>query len=76
MAHEDLSDDIQAITDAVGVMKSATTLINTFATRLQAAIDAALENGASAAELQPLTALKADVVASSTDLAAAVAANP
>jgi len=76
MAHEDLSDDIQAITDAVGVMKSATALITTFATRLQAAVDAALENGATAAELQPLTALKADLVSESSNLAAAVAANP
>lgn len=75
-AHEDLSDDVSAIQAAVGAMQSATVLINTFASRQQAAIDAALENGATAEELKPLTDLQASVVAETANLAAAVAANP
>jgi hypothetical protein len=57
-------------------MQSATALINSFATRLQAAIDAALEGGATAAELAPLVALKTTLDAERANLAAAVAANP
>lgn len=72
---EDISDDVQAITDAVGVMQSATTLINGFAGRLEAAIAKALEGGASAEQLAPLIALKTSVVAETANLAAAVAAN-
>src|ERR1043165_5080655 len=76
MAHADLSGEVQTIRDTIGTMQSATALISTFAQRQQAAIDAALENGATAAELQPLTDLQASLVATQSDLAAAVAANP
>jgi len=76
MAHADLSDDVQTVKDTIGVMQSATALITTFAARQQAAIDAALENGATAAELQPLTDLQAALEAEKSNLAAAVVANP
>jgi hypothetical protein len=74
-AHEDLSDDVAAVAAAVGAMQSATVLINSFAARQQAAIDQALENGATAAELKPLTDLQASVVAETANLAQAVATN-
>ena len=76
MAHADLSDDVATIQSTIGVMQSATALINSFATKLQAAVDAALENGATAAELQPLTDLQSTLEAEKTNLANAVAANP
>jgi hypothetical protein len=64
------------VTNARGAMSSATVLLNGFQTRLDAAVAAALANGASAAELQPLTDLSAAFEADTTALAAAVAANP
>ena len=71
----DLSVDIQTIKDTEGVVDSATALINTFGTRMQAAVDKALENGATAEQLQPLTDELAAQKAKSDLLAAAVAAN-
>lgn len=71
-----LTDLEAAVTKARGAMVSATTLINGFAARLQAAIDAALSNGATAAELAPV---QAEVDGMNTDadaLSVAVSANP
>lgn len=59
----------------VEVMSSAETLINGIAGRIQAAIDAALANGATAEQLAPVTAEVAALNAGATSLAAAVAAN-
>ena len=70
-----VESEIAVVTDAIGVMVSATTLISLFAAKLQAGIDAALAGGALAAELAPLTDLQAEVVAKKTALADAVAAN-
>jgi hypothetical protein len=64
------------VTNATGVDASATTLINGFAARLQAGIDAALANGATAEQLAPLHDLGTALQAGSDALAAAVAANP
>lgn len=64
------------VTATNGVIDSATTFINGVAARIQAAVDAALANGATADQLAPvndeITALKAK----SDALAAAIAANP
>lgn len=57
------------------VMGSAKTLIDGFKARLQAAVDAALANGATEAELQPVQAEVDALASSSDDLAAAVEAN-
>ena len=68
--------DLEAeVTNDVTVMGSATILINGFAARVQAAIDAALAGGATAAELAPVQAEVDALKAGSTDLAAAVVAN-
>jgi len=68
----DLQAQVKATTDAED---AATQLLNGLAARIQAAIDAAIANGATAAELKPVAD---EVVAlkSSTDaLSAAVVAN-
>lgn len=70
-----IADEIATINDTVGVMQSATALINAFASKLQAAVDAALDNGATSAELQPLLDLKASLDTEKSNLATAVAAN-
>ena len=64
-----------AVTKATTVEASAVTLINGIAARIQAAVDAATANGATAAELAPVQA-EADALSASADsLAAAVQAN-
>ena len=67
-----LADQVTATTT---VEASAKTLIDGFSARLQAAVDAALANGATEAELAPVQAEVDALNASSTDLAASVAAN-
>ena len=71
-----LADLTTAVTNTEGVIDSAIALINGIAAKIQAAVDAALLNGATAAELAPLVAVKDDLIAKSDALAAAVAANP
>jgi len=63
------------VTASEEVEASAVILINGFAARVQTAIDAALANGATAAELAPVQT-EVDALKASTDaLSAAVAAN-
>lgn len=76
MAAPIIAELTQTVTDTVGVMKSATALINGFAQRLADAIAEALKNGATAEELAPLVALETDLENEKNALAAAVAANP
>ena len=68
----DLQAQVKANTD---VDDSATLLINGIAARIQAAVDAAIANGATAAELAPITDEIASLKKSSDALAAAVVAN-
>lgn len=63
------------VAEATTVMASAVTLINGFAARVQAAVDAALANGATADELAPVQAEIDALNASGEALAAAVLAN-
>jgi len=70
-----LADLQAAVTRNTDVANSAVTLINGIASRMQAAVDAALANGASATELAPVTAEVAALNANSDALAAAVTAN-
>lgn len=62
------------VTNAKTVMQSAEVLISGFKAAQDAAVAAALANGATAEQLQPLTDLGAAMDAESTALAAAVLA--
>ena len=64
------------ISQTRGVIASAVELINGFSARIEAAIQAALANGASEAELAPFFALETELEASRNALAEAVARNP
>ncbi len=75
MTNPVLGDLQTAVDKTEGVMESATVLINGFAARLQAAIDQALANGATEAELQPFIDEVAQLNAGADALAAAVASN-
>lgn len=59
----------------VDVKNSAVIALNGVAGRIEAAVAAALENGATAAELEPVTAEVALLRSSSDELAAAVVAH-
>ena len=64
-----------AVTKIEDTADSAIALINGIAARIQAAVDAAVANGATAAELAPVQA-EADALSAKADaLGAAVAAN-
>ena len=63
------------VTQTTTVMASAVALINGIAARVQAAVDAALKNGASEAEMAPVQAEVDALTASTTDLANAISAN-
>jgi hypothetical protein len=75
MANPVLNDLALAVTNMTTVTQSAVTLINGIAARITAAIQAALANGATEAELAPVTAEVAALNQSATELAAAVQAN-
>lgn len=70
-----LSDLEQSVTRATTVMSSATQLINGIAARIQAAVEAAVANGATSAELAPVQAEADALKASAADLSTAVQAN-
>lgn len=75
MASPILSDLETQVTKATTVMSSATALINGIAGRMQAAVDAALANGATAEQLAPVQAEADSLKASSDALSTAVEAN-
>jgi hypothetical protein len=67
----DLAAQVQANVDAES---SAVVVINGIAARMQAAVDAALANGATAAELAPVSQEVSNLKASSDALSAAIVA--
>jgi len=69
---DDLAAQVKANTD---VEASATLLINGFAGRVQAAVDAAKAGGATAAELAPVQAEVDAMKASAAALSEAITAN-
>jgi len=76
MAAQDTIDALVAeVAEDVTVMDSATALINGISERITAAVAAAVANGATAAQLAPLTSLAASLDASSNSLRDAVVAN-
>jgi hypothetical protein len=70
-----LAELTREVSESVTIMDSATSLINGIAARVQAAVDAALANGATAEELAPVQAEVDALNASSEALSAAVSAN-
>jgi hypothetical protein len=70
-----LADLAAAVERSKTVTASAVALINGIAARIQAAVDAAIANGATAAELAPITDEVAALTSDSDSLAAAVLAN-
>lgn len=76
MANPVLKSLADQVASTVGVVQSATVFINGMNARIQNAIDAALKNGATEAELKPVQD-EVNAMKSETDaLAAALAANP
>lgn len=75
MANQAVIDLKATVTRATTVIGSATALINGFQAQLDAAVAAALENGATADELVPLTDLSVVLSEEAEALAAAVVAN-
>ncbi len=71
----DLQPLIDKVHAAEGIDESATTFILGESARLQAAVDAALANGATAEQLIPITDEVAALKVKSDALAAALAAN-
>jgi len=75
MGKEILTALAQEVTDTVGVEESAIVALDGIAARIEAAVAKALENGATAEELAPVTDEVANLKATREKLAAAVAAN-
>lgn len=71
----DLSQEIEAITAAVTVIDSAIVLVRSIPDLIATAVAAAVENGATAEQLQPLSDLADSLNAKAEALAEAVAAN-
>lgn len=70
-----LTDLDSAVTAATTVQAAGATLIRGIAGRVQDAVDAALANGATAAELAPVQAEVDALKSGSADLSAAIAEN-
>lgn len=75
MPHPAIGNVTTDVTQATTVQRSAIVLINGIAGRIDAAVAKALENGATAEELVPLSTLSDELEAATTELAAAVSAN-
>lgn len=76
MANPVIGDLVAATAKAKGAMQSAVVFINGFGQKLKDAIAAALANGATEAELEPLQTLDDELNAEADNVAAAIAANP
>ena len=75
MGKPDMSQEIADITAATEVIESATIFVNGVAARIDAAVEEAKANGATEAELQPVTDVAAALRVKAQELADAVAAN-
>lgn len=74
MAVEKIDNLVSSVGALHSVVDSAVLLIKGISARIQAAVDQALANGATAAELQPLVDLRISVDAKTQELAQAVEA--
>ena len=75
MTNPILDELTTTVTNTEGVIESATAFINGVPALIDAAVQKALEGGATPEQLAPLTQLSADLKAKADALAAAVAAN-
>lgn len=75
MAGPALANITADVTRATTVVKSATVLINGIAARIDAAVQAAIQNGATAEELAPVSTLSDELETEVGHLATAVEAN-
>lgn len=71
-----LAELVDAVNKTLTVEASATTFINGFTARLKAAVDAAIANGATEAQLQPIHDEIAAMQTAADALSAAIANNP
>jgi hypothetical protein len=76
MANATLQEDIEQVKRVRGVLASTKLFIEGEAARLQAAIAQALANGATEAELAPLSAEVDAMEAQANEIAAAINTNP
>ena len=74
MASPVLDQLTQQVTNTTGVEQSAIVFINGIQAKIDAAVAAALENGATAEQLQPISDLSTAMEAQTDALAAAIAA--
>lgn len=72
---KDFTAEIEEIRNTETVIDSATAFITGTAARVQAAVDAALANGATEAQIQPVVDVIAELNGKSQELAGAIAAN-
>lgn len=75
MANQLVADAITAMTNATSVDASVLAFVSSVPGMIQAAVDAALAGGATAAELAPFTALSADLTAKTAAIVAAITPN-
>jgi uncharacterized membrane protein len=75
MANPVIADVRDTVARATTVVTSATALIKGFNARMQAAVDAAIANGATAAELEPVQTEIDNFDTAAQDLAKAVTEN-
>ena len=75
MASSVPAEAVREITESREVIRGATTLVNSIAERIRQAVEQAVQNGATAEELQPVTDALAALDTDANELAAAVAAN-
>jgi hypothetical protein len=73
---EQIAELTQEVTDAEGIIDSATAFVNGTAQAIADAVAAALANGATQEQLQPLTDLGEAMKVKADALAAALQANP
>jgi hypothetical protein len=76
MANATLAEDIEQVKRTRGVLDSTLLFIQGEAARLEAAIAKAMENGATAAELAPLSQEVDAMEAQAQAIGAAIATNP
>lgn len=73
---QQLDDIIEDVRTCKGVLESTKVWFDGYRERLQAAIDAAIGNGATAAQLAPVVAEADAAAAKAAEVAAAIAENP
>ena len=76
MANAVIDQLVQQVHDTEGVLDSAVVYVKSVPGLIDTAVQKALANGATAAELAPLTDLSAELKAKGQALSDAIAANP